>query len=359
MTFMPCGNTERDLPRNDKENRKGRKETMHFRILLTMAMLLVFAASSVVAQDFPSKRVTLLVVYGAGGGTDASARLIQPYLEEQLGVPVVVQNSPGGGTEVATTIAARQAADGYTVLVTDQPALNLTLSLREPNYSLEEFTPLTFEVRDPRIFLVRADSPFDSLSEFVEYARENPGELSISVTQGGGQHILASWLVENLDLDVGVVGYSSGGAARTALLNNQVTASIADDFSGYALRDQTKALAIASDSKSNERWPEAETLNNQLEGYGLQLPSPAFMARFMMYAVRSDVKEQYPERYEILQDAFLAAAADPEYQARVEELGASDLTLWISGDELEELQEQFARELELLREMVESGQIGL
>jgi len=299
------------------------------------------------AQEWPDRAVQVIVSYGAGGGTDRQTRVMARYLEEILEIPVTVQNLPGAGSQVATTAVYREEPDGYTILATNEPDLSMTVALYDAPYSRDDFSCMAVEVYDPRIIAVREDSPYQTFADFVEAARANPGQVSISVTTGGAQELFARWLMGALDLDVNLVGYPSGGEAATALLGGHVDATAGDDFARFNIREDARALIIGSPERS-PRWPEADPMTEALAAFGVEPPTPDFLARYHVYAVRSEMQEQHPERYKKLQEAILSIKQSPEYQASIAEQGFEDLALMAPCDAYED---NFRRTLEVLRDM--------
>ncbi len=111
---------------------------------------------------------------------DRNARLIQPYLEKELGVPVIVENRPGAGSEIACTYLFREPGDGYVILQNLWEYLAFSTILRTPMYLYEDIVPLIVHYGEPRILIVRKDSPFNNLADIIEAAKREPGKLAVS-----------------------------------------------------------------------------------------------------------------------------------------------------------------------------------
>lgn len=289
-----------------------------------------FAAAEAVAEDFPERPVQLVVSYGAGGGTDRQARLMATYMEKALGSPVVVQNMPGAGGQVALTALLREAADGYMIVATNEPDMSMTVALRGAPYAREDLEVLAVDIIDPRILMVREDAPFETFDDFVTEAKANPGTLSIAINSGGAQEQFALWLFKELGLDINIIGYKSGGETTSAVLGGHVTGTIGDDFGRFNVRDQAKALMVGLANPS-PRWPEAVTLTEALKPYGITPPTPSFLARHMVYVVPTALRQEHPERFEKLQAAITSLATNEEYQAFIEQQGATDLSQMAPG----------------------------
>jgi len=301
---------------------------------LAASAAIVSGIGPAAAQDYPSRPVQILVAFAAGGGTDTLARLIAPSLSTILGQPVTVENLPGGGGQVAATTLLRDGADGHAILATNEPDLFMSTVFAKPPYTGSDFQVIMADVFDPRILLVTKDSDLNSFDDFVARAKEQPGKLTVSATQGGAQELFAKWLFGKLGLDVRMVGYNGGGAAANAMLAGDVVAALGDDSARLNIRDQSKALLLGS-GKQSARWPEAATLPSALAKHGLTPPSPEFLARYGVYVVPSSFKASNPAGYEKLQRALIEARNAPEFQAFIAKNSLQDLSIGKPGEELQ------------------------
>ena len=134
------------------------------------------AAATPAAAQYPERNVTLIVPYGAGGGTDITARMLAKDLEAVLGKPVTVENRAGGGGWVGWGGLAKAAPDGYTIGYLNVPSMYAGYLDRQYNRSetLDSFTPLMNHVLDYNVWAVKADSPFKSVKDVVEAAKKSP-----------------------------------------------------------------------------------------------------------------------------------------------------------------------------------------
>ena len=190
------------------------------------------------------------------------------------------------------------------------------------------------DVQDPRVFLVKADSPIDSFATFAARAKAQPGQLAVSVTAASAQELFAKWLFNALGLDVIVVGYKGGADAANALLSDTVVANIGDDFARVSLRSLTKALFVGAQNKS-PRWPEAPTLSAALASFGVTPPSANFLSRYGVYVVPAALKAKEPAAYLKLQQALLQARASPEFQGYIAKSELGDLSIGRPGEDFE------------------------
>jgi putative tricarboxylic transport membrane protein len=312
------------------------KTLMHRRGLrraaaLAAAGFMALQGSAIAADKWPAGPVQIIVSYGAGGGTDRQARLLAPELEKILGVPVVIQNLPGAGGQVAATALLREKPDGRTILATNQPDQDMGAILNKAPYKTTDFQVILADLYDPRILLVNKDSDIKTFDDLVKRAKAKPGSISISTSQGGAQELLAKWLVKKLGVDIRLVGYKSGGSAAAAMVGGQVTATLGDDFARFNIRDKSHALFIGADEKS-KRWPEAPTLADALKPYGVTLPTPDFLARYGVYVVPSAFKKEHPKQYAMLQAAMIKATQSKPFREKIATLGVEDLYKGVPGE---------------------------
>src|SRR5438874_4309834 len=181
------------------------------RKLLLAALL--FAASSALAQ-YPQRPIQLIVPWGAGGGTDATARIIGSLLEKELGQPVNVINRTGGSGVVGHAAIAAAAPDGYTIgIVTVEIGMMHWQGLTE--LSGASYTPIGLVNADPAGLQVRADAPYKNVNELVAAIKANPGKFKASGTgQGGIWHLAVAGMLQDMKVDPASVPWvPSNGAA--------------------------------------------------------------------------------------------------------------------------------------------------
>ena len=177
------------------------------------ALALAFAAGSAQAA-WPERPITLIVPWGAGGGTDATARIIGSLLEKELGQPVNVVNRTGGSGVVGHQAIATAAPDGYTIgLITVEIAMMHWQGLTD--LTPASYTPIGLVNMDPAGLQVRADSPYKSANDVVAAIKANPGKLKASGTgQGGIWHLAVAGMLKDLGVDpAGLPWVPSNGAA--------------------------------------------------------------------------------------------------------------------------------------------------
>ena len=184
------------------------------RLLAAFVALAAFAVSSAHAQGYPNRPITLIVPWGAGGGTDATARIIGTLMEKELKQPVNVVNRTGGSGVVGHAAIAQAAPDGYTIgLITVEIGMMHWQGLTD--IKATNYTPLGLVNADPAGLQVRADSPYKTAKDVVDAVRANPGKLKASGTgQGGIWHLAIAGMLKGLSIDPASVPWvPSQGAA--------------------------------------------------------------------------------------------------------------------------------------------------
>ncbi|MBL8699667.1 MAG: tripartite tricarboxylate transporter substrate binding protein [Alphaproteobacteria bacterium] len=157
------------------------------RMMRSLAALVLAALTSggALAQSYPSRPVTLIVPFGAGGGTDIIARAVGEDLQRALQQAIVVEPRPGGNGAIGSAVVARATPDGYTLLFTAQSTYSLNPNLlKEPPYDqLKDLVPVASIGRSPWLLTVPTDSPFKTTADVVAYGKANPGRLAFAFWQ--------------------------------------------------------------------------------------------------------------------------------------------------------------------------------
>src|SRR5207249_10955061 len=148
--------------------------------------LLAFICTSVAAQQYPNRPVKLIVAYPPGGSSDLMARVFAAKLGDLWGQQVLVENKPGAAGAIGTEYAARQPADGYSFMIANLGPIAVNPLLSSVPYTVEkDFAPVSQISQGPNVLVVRADAPFKSLKDIIDFGNANPGKLSYG-TSGPG-----------------------------------------------------------------------------------------------------------------------------------------------------------------------------
>ena len=219
--------------------------------LLTACARAALPASS---QTYPSRPIRLIVGFAPGGAADILGRITAQGLTEAIGEQVVVDNRGGAGGLIATEIAARASADGYTLLFTSPPhAINAALYRRAKYDPIKDFEPVIQVVATALILAVNAGSPFKSVGELVSYAKSNPGKLSYGSGGSGATGHLAMELLKSVTgTDIVHIPYKGTGPVLTDLIGGQIHMTIgsAAPTLPQVKAGKLRALAVTSKARS-------------------------------------------------------------------------------------------------------------
>jgi len=226
-----------------------------------LSTMLLLAASSVLAQSFPSKPVRIVVPFPPGGGADALARLMAPKLIETWKQQVIVENKPGASGHIGADLVAHSPADGYTVLMSS------TASLTEKN--VHQFAPVTLVSASPYIVTANPKVKASNIAELIALAKSNPAKLSFgSSGTGAASHLSAELFKSMAKVDLLHVPYKGTGQAVTDLLAGQIDLLFAPSQAVIQHVKTGKLEALASTgAKRTETQPELPTVGETVPGY--------------------------------------------------------------------------------------------
>lgn len=269
------------------------------------------------ADVFPEKTLKVILGYAPGGGVDVSFRLLQPYLEKQLGQAIEIVYREGASGQIAWTGIADAAADGYTFGVFASPMLEFSILTQEPSYSIESFDFLGTYTSEPQIMLgQKGETRWSNAKELLDYAKEHPGEVTFATNGTLNDAYLGLKIIEDqAGVEFNIIPFEGGNPARMALVGGHVDGCQSQLFSAQHVWNDTEILGIVWEKNEYTDVTDAPTFN---EATGLQIPNLGQTTGFILPA---GVKANYPERYEKLQSALEAAMNDPEYIKALEEAG--------------------------------------
>jgi tripartite-type tricarboxylate transporter receptor subunit TctC len=185
----------------------------------------------------PSGTVTMIVAYKAGSGTDNTARVLTSYAEKYIGQPVIIDNKEGGSGSIGWTALAKSKPDGLTLGFINLPTFCSNIIDHLGSYTVESIEPIANHVIETSVVLVSAKSPFNTLTELVEYAKANPGKLKAS-TNGNkaSNHIGAQLLAHSAGFKYTAIPYGGTADQLLALRQDEVDFSVAKvaDFTSFA-----------------------------------------------------------------------------------------------------------------------------
>jgi tripartite-type tricarboxylate transporter receptor subunit TctC len=201
-----------------------------------------------IAQTYPSRPVTVVVPFAAGGGTDLLARLVAQRLERRLGKPFLIENRPGGGTTLAAMAVVRAAPDGQTLMqaTSTTMAFNVTMSKQLPYQPLKDLVPVALLTANPFFLVVGPHSPVRSVADLVALAREKPNQLNYGSAGPGSMHHLSTELLMSLTgTRMTHVPYKATPPAVNDVIAGHIQVLFGDSTSTVPLIQQGKLRALA------------------------------------------------------------------------------------------------------------------
>jgi tripartite-type tricarboxylate transporter receptor subunit TctC len=252
-----------------------------FKALAVTALAVTASFSVAKAEGYPDRPISVMVSYGAGGATDFQARIVTMMSGEAdfLGQPMVIINKPGAGGRVGWNWLATEAdADGYTLGVYNIPHFIAQSIEGGVKYSADSFEPIANWGTDPAVVIVPKDSPYNTIQELIEYAKANPGKVTLSgAGLFVGHHIAALQMEKAADVKLAYIPTKGGGAAAMkAVIAGEVTGGINNLSDAYRAREagNVKILAIADNERDKDFLPDVPTLKES--GYDVDDSSVNF-----------------------------------------------------------------------------------
>lgn len=306
-------------------------------------LFLVLGIAYAAPAAYPTREIRYIVPYAPGGLSDLTARKLSDIIRQKglLPVQLVVTNIEGasGGTGMMEVRGA--ARDGYTLLH-HHTSLVTQKALGVRDWGFTAYEPIAMLFNVPAVLVAPGDSQFESFNEYVEYARNHPGELTWNVPGlGGGVHLVSEIAIRQLDIEdkIKFVAYGSGAPATTALLagEDDLAAKNLPEVMNYVKSGQMKLFAIGA----NERLPEFPDVPT-LKEVGIDTPLG------IAYRLGAWAPKDTPEEIiKYMQNVFEKAINSPEFEEAARELGLEPMY----GDG-EVLRETFAEDTEIIEEIV-------
>ncbi|MCE8038472.1 tripartite tricarboxylate transporter substrate binding protein [Halomonas sp. MCCC 1A11062] len=314
---------------------------MKLTLLLTTATASALALTPALASDYPNRPIELIVPAPAGGGTDNVARMLNQYLEAELGQPVAVLNVAGGGGAIGVNQFSRARSDGYTLLSTWNSPITTVPHMQRVQYSYETLTPITSTSQSAYTLCVSPDFPAESGEEFLAELQANPGRYTYGNDGvGGTMRLAAERIFEAFDITARPIPFGGAGETLQNFLGGHV-----DIYGGsitpvlpYVEEGQAKCLLVTS-ADDNEALPQASGL--------AALGHPELET--VLWRMMLGPEGMAEERAEAVADAVARAVEHPEFQAF---LAAQGETLNLVRGE--ELRERLRQETQAIGETLEN-----
>jgi putative tricarboxylic transport membrane protein len=283
------------------------------------------------AQAYPDRPINVVVPFATGGYNDRLSRAFAPFLEKEIGQPLVIVNQEGAGAQLGHTYALQQPNDGYTILCTSAaPYIPLSILLQNAPYKAEDFWMINLPSRDYTLAATSSDSEIESFQQVIDSLKSDPSSVSLGVQPASADYANLVLTLRAAGIDpaaLRIVTYDGGGPARNAAAGGQVDVGFVGGEGFLPLKDKIKPLAIYA-ADTVEWFPEAPTI----AAAGVQTDFVEGSQRG--WVVATALKNEQPEVYATIEGAVERASKNPQ---AIETLKAQQLsTTWYGPKESNE-----------------------
>jgi len=278
--------------------------------------LLALTPLAAQAQAFPTKAITIIVPFSAGGTTDILARVLGQFISKDLGQPVIIDNRAGAGGNIGTQLVARAAPDGYTILMgtVGTHAINQSLYPKLAFDPIKDFAPLTRVALVPNLLVANPAQPFKTVKELMAYAKANPGKVTFGSSGSGTSiHLSGELFKQMAGVDIQHVAYKGSAPAVNDLLGNHIAIMFDNMPSaiGHVKAGKLRPLAVTTAQRS-PALPDVPTI--------AEAGVPGYEAT-SWFGLLAPARTPAPVVAR-LNAAILKALADPDVKKKLLEQGA-------------------------------------
>jgi len=307
-----------------------------------IALAMMIPAYSAFAE-YPDKPISYIIPFGPGGESDITARHQQPFFKEHFGQDLVISYKPGGGGAVGWAQLNGMRGDGYTIMGINLPHIIVKPMQKDVGFKTDDITGVYMFHYTPDAIVVTKDSPFKTVQDVIDYAKENPGKLTLSGSgKGTANHLAQIRFDEMAGIKTTYVAFKGTGKAVAALLGDQVKASWGYTSVGAKHSEQARLLAVAMEAR-HPKFPDVPTFKE----LGFDLVSGAYRG--------IAVPKSTPEAVRVkLSEMIGEINADPEFRKRMENDGMALLDVNYAGmnafiEEMKGVYGKAAREAGILK----------
>jgi tripartite-type tricarboxylate transporter receptor subunit TctC len=316
-------------------------------LVRVLALAAAMTAGSAMAQAWPSKPVSLIVPFPAGGTTDVLARTLAEKLSQSLGQAVIVESKPGAGATLGADFVAKSKPDGYTLLV---GAVHHTIASsvykKLPYDFQKDLAPITEIALVPNVLVVNATTPARSVAELVTLLKSQPGKYNYgSNGNGTAQHLIATQFQNQTGTTIAHIPYKGSGPMATDLLGGQITMSFdtVTPVLQHIKAGKLRALAVTTARRSSA-LPDVPTLDEAgLKGFNIGtwfgVLAPAATPKDILLRLNSEM---------------VKIIKSPDFRKRMEEIGAEPI-----GNSADQMAAQIKSETEKFGKLVKDANVTI
>ena len=321
------------------------------RVVVAGSLALSFGAAMAQGGTYPTKPIRMVVPYPAGGATDVAARMLAPRLQEELGQPVVVDNRPGAGGNIAMSSVLQAGADGYTLGMTLTGMLSVKpVIYKKAGFSASDFVPIAQVSLAPLLLVVPENSPYKTVPELLAAGKKagKGGMPYGSAGAGGLSHLASESINAHADGNFVHVPYKGGAPLVQALMANEVSWGLlgTGDARSFVQSGKLRAIGVLRNGRS-ELWPNIPTLTEQGVAGGVDFD--------VWFGVVAPAKTPAPV-VKLLNEKIAKIVAEPAFRKRLNELGG---VAPATGNTPEAFAEVLGRELAVLPKAAQAAGLQL
>ena len=284
---------------------------------LTLAALLPLGSAM---AEYPSKSVNYVIPFGPGGESDITARHQQSFFNDKFGQNLVISYKPGGGGAVGWSQLNSMKGDGYNIMGINLPHIIIKPEQKDVGFKTEDINGAYMFHYTPDAIVVKNDSPYKSLQDLIDYAKQNPKKLTLSGSGKGTANHLAQIRFDKMaGINTTYVAFKGTGKAVAALLGGQVKAEWGYTSVGAKHSDKVRLLAVAMEER-HPKFPDVPTFKE----LGFDLVSGAYRGIALPKSAPDSVRDQ-------LSAMIAEINADPEFRKRMENDGMALLDVDAAG----------------------------
>ncbi len=274
-------------------------------MIARLALAALLLATPAIAQDYPTKPVTIIIPFAAGGAGDILARILSPRLEKAFGRPFVVENKPGAGGVIGAVATARAEPDGHTIMIAPSPtmAVNVTLFKKLPYDPAADFVPLAMAAQTPFVLVVNPALPIKSVADLIKWVKEQKGKVSYATAGPGVPHHLFAELLKSMTgIEMSPVPYKGSVPAITDVVAGHVPLMFVDLGPALSIiQDGKRARRSASPPRrACPLIPDVPPINDTVKGFDVaswqMVVAPAKTPRPIVDRLHAELKSQFASR---------------------------------------------------------------
>jgi tripartite-type tricarboxylate transporter receptor subunit TctC len=284
----------------------------------------------------------MVIPTGEGGGQDTATRQLAPYFEDEIGANLSFDYRAGASHRIGSR-SIIERADSYEIMSTNATTQMANMLDDDPQYDVQtDFAMIGNQIGESGCFMAQdGDDRFTDVAEFIDYAADNPGELNVSTSNPTGRNVLTLELMKlNENVDFNIVPYEGGSEARTALLQGEVDATHTNIFTGLGIADGSQYLCVHA---TENRWEGitgtgVPTYNDVMSN---EIPNGAAEVR-RFWCMSQDAADEYPDRYDMIVDAFANAIQNQSYLDDLAEgdVDESGMVMYLDPEETRQANEE-------------------